>query len=98
MAKIRLSVPGPWKGSFASVEVLSMGSRRTLSGATLGAATTANLTLIAPLRHGLELVGTARNLFDVQYSDPASDQHRQDTIPQNGRTLRIGVRWTPGAK
>jgi outer membrane receptor for ferrienterochelin and colicins len=98
MAKARLSVPGPWKGSFASVEVLSMGSRRTISGATLGAATTANLTLIAPLRPGLELIGTARNLFDVQYSDPVSDEHRQDAIPQNGRTLRIGVRWTPGAR
>ena len=98
MAKIRLSVPGPWKGSFASVEVLSLGSRRTISGATLGAATTANLTLIAPIHTGLELVATARNLFDVQYSDPASDQHRQDLIPQNGRTVRIGVRWTPGAR
>ena len=30
MAKLRLSVPGPFARSFVSAEVLSMGSRRTL--------------------------------------------------------------------
>jgi outer membrane receptor for ferrienterochelin and colicins len=98
MAKVRFSVPGPWKGSFASLEVLSMSSRSTISGGTVGAATTASVTAIVPIRHGLEFVATARNLFNVLYSDPASDQHQQDVIPQNGRTLRVGVRWTPGSK
>ena len=40
-----------------------------------------------------ELVGTVRNLFSDPFSDPASDQHLQDSIPQNGRTFRIGLRW-----
>jgi iron complex outermembrane receptor protein len=94
MAKVRLSVAGPWKGSTASTEVLSMSSRLTLAGNTLGSATTASVTLLAPLRHGFALDLSGRNLFNVQYSDPASDQHRQDDIPQNGRTFRIGVSWT----
>jgi outer membrane receptor for ferrienterochelin and colicins len=96
MAKMRLSLPGPSKGSSVSVEVLSMSSRQTIAASRLDPATTANITLNAPIRHGVELVGTIRNLFDVQYADPASESHRQDSIPQDGRTLRIGVRWRLG--
>jgi outer membrane receptor protein involved in Fe transport len=75
-----------------------MSGRLTLAGNTLGAATTASVTLLAPIRRGFDLDLNARNLFNVQYSDPASDAHRQDEIPQNGRTFRIGVRWTLKAK
>jgi outer membrane receptor for ferrienterochelin and colicins len=93
MAKVRLSVPGPYKRSFASVEVLALGSRQTLSGATLRSATTANVTVIIPVGTAFELMGTAVNLFNVQYADPASDVQRQDALVQNGRTLRVGLRW-----
>ncbi len=37
--------------------------------------------------------GTMRNTFDAQYSDPVSSQHRQDAIAQNGRTVRVELRW-----
>jgi outer membrane receptor for ferrienterochelin and colicins len=93
MAKLRLSVPGPSTRSIVSVEVLSMGSRRTLAGATLTAAATANVTVIVPIGDAFELLGGVRNMLNLQYSDPVSDQHRQDVILQNGRTLRVGVRW-----
>jgi outer membrane receptor for ferrienterochelin and colicins len=98
MAKLRVSVPVPSKRWFASVEVLALGSRRTLAGANLRPAATANLTMIAPIGPTFELFGGARNLFNVQYADPASDSHRQDVIPQNGRTLRVGLRWKLGGK
>jgi outer membrane receptor for ferrienterochelin and colicins len=98
MAKVRLSVPGPFTRSFVSLEVLSLGSRQTVAGNTLKPATTASVTVVAPIGRAFELVGTGRNLFDVQYADPASDQHRQDTIPQNGRTLSAGLRWKIGTK
>jgi iron complex outermembrane receptor protein len=98
IGKVRLSVPGPFRGSFLSLEVLSLSSRLTVAGNTLKPATTAHITVIAPIHHAFELVGTVRNLFDVQYADPASDQHRQDSIPQNGRTARIGLRWKIGMK
>jgi outer membrane receptor protein involved in Fe transport len=93
MGKMRVSIPGPLKGSFLSTEVLAMSSRRTVAGGILGPATTANITLTAPIRDRFELFGTVRNIFDVQYADPASDSHRQDSIPQNGRTVRVGLRW-----
>jgi outer membrane receptor for ferrienterochelin and colicins len=93
MAKLRLSVPGPSKRSFVSIEVLSMSSRRTLAGATLTPATTANVTIIVPVGPALELVGIAQNLFNVQYADPASASLQQDSIVQNGRTWRVGLSW-----
>ncbi|HKB09133.1 MAG TPA: TonB-dependent receptor [Vicinamibacterales bacterium] len=92
MVKLRVSMPGPLNRSSLAVEVLGMSSRRTLADATLGATATANMTFVAPLNKRFDLVGTVRNLFDAQYSDPASDAHLQDTIPQNGRTFRAGLR------
>jgi outer membrane receptor for ferrienterochelin and colicins len=91
MAKLRMSVPGPSKGSFVSVEVLSMGSRQTLADVTLKPATTANVTMIVPVGTSFELMGTVANLFNVQYADPATGQPL-NVIPQNGRTLRVGMR------
>jgi outer membrane receptor for ferrienterochelin and colicins len=93
MAKLRLSVPGPFKRSFASVELLALGSRTTLADQHLKPATTANVTIIVPVGTAFELLGSAVNLFDVQYADPASNSLRQDVIVQNGRTLRVGLRW-----
>jgi outer membrane receptor protein involved in Fe transport len=46
-----------------------------------------------PVGTAFELLGSAVNLFDVQYADPASNSLRQDVIVQNGRTLRVGLRW-----
>jgi iron complex outermembrane receptor protein len=91
MFKMRVSVPGLLERSSLAVEVLSMSSRRTLAGTTLDPTATANVTYIAHLNRHLDLFAGARNLFNVQYADPASDQQQQDTIPQNGRTLRIGL-------
>src|SRR5690606_34940529 len=78
LGKFRVSVPGPWSGSFFSGEVLTIGSRRTLAGDWLKPVATANATFTAPLRGPFELTGSVRNLFNVQYTEPASDQHVQD--------------------
>jgi iron complex outermembrane receptor protein len=98
MAKVRMSVPGPIARSFLSMEVLLLGTRETIAGDTLGATATANVHVIVPLRRAFELTGGIRNMFDKAYFDPASDAHLQDTIPQNGRTLRVGLRWKLWAK
>ena len=94
MIKGRLSLPAFTAKSYLAIEGLFIGQRRTLYGDPTGAAFTTNVTLTQPLGTSWEVVGTVRNLFDVDYSDPASSQHLQDTIPQNGRTARIGLRWT----
>jgi outer membrane receptor for ferrienterochelin and colicins len=93
MVKLRVSVPGPSKRSFVSGEVLSMSSRQTRAGNILKPTATANVTITAPIGPALLLVGSARNVFNAQYGDPVSDLNLQDSIVQNGRTLRIGLTW-----
>jgi hypothetical protein len=36
--------------------------------------------MIAPVGTRSKLVGGVLNFFDLQYADPVSDQHRQDSI------------------
>ncbi len=93
MLKGRISAPLFGNGSSVALEVLGVGSRRTVSGSEAAASTTANVTVIKPLGRSFELLGSVRNLFDVEYADPASDQHAQDTIPRNGRTFHVGIGW-----
>ena len=70
----------------------------TLAGYRLPPATLATVTMIQPIGRSFELFGTVRNLFNEQYSDPASDQNLQDSLPQNGRTVRVGLRLKLGSK
>jgi outer membrane receptor for ferrienterochelin and colicins len=102
MAKARVSLPGPFGRSFVSVEGQYLSGRTTFprpdSGDGLylgkvGAAATANVTLVQPFGRAWELTAGVRNLFDTKYSDPVSEQHLQEAIEQNGRTARIGLTW-----
>jgi iron complex outermembrane receptor protein len=94
IAKARISLRGPTAQSFVSVEGQYLSSRGTLSGAEVSPAATVNVTLVQPLGPSWELTGSVRNIFDNQYLDPVSIQHLQEAIAQNGRTARIGLRWT----
>jgi len=98
LAKLRVSVPGPTKRSFASAELQYVSSRGTRLGEILPARALANISFSQPMGRSLEMFLGARNLFNQQYADPASDAYVQDSIGQNGRTLRVGLRWTPWAR
>lgn len=98
VAKARIALPGPTPRSQVSVEGQYLGRRTTLAGTTVSAATPVNVTIVQPIGRAWEIFGTVRNVFDERYADPASSAHRQDAIPQNGRTARIGLRWAPGAE
>jgi outer membrane receptor protein involved in Fe transport len=52
-----------------------------------------SLTAGWPVARTLTLTGSIRNLFDHTYADPGSDEHLPDSIPQTGRTARVGLRW-----
>jgi outer membrane receptor for ferrienterochelin and colicins len=96
--KARVSVDGPTPHSSISVEAVSFSTRITLADNELPPATLANVTVIQPIGHAFELFGTVRNLFNEQYADPAAGQNLQDSLPQNGRTVRIGLRLKLGRK
>jgi outer membrane receptor protein involved in Fe transport len=98
MAKARISVPLPIRQSVVSAEGQYLSRRQTLTGAEVSPAVTLNVTMIQPLGRSWELFGGVQNVFDARYDDPASSGHRQDVIPQNGRTARISLRWGQGTK
>jgi iron complex outermembrane receptor protein len=98
VANARISVPGLTRRSFISIEGRFLSSRTTVVGSRVRPAANVNVHMIQPLGPSWEIFGGVRNVFDNEYSDPASAQHRQDAIPQNGRTARIGVRWRVGGR
>lgn len=93
MLKSRVSIPGPLARSTVALEGHYLSSRLTPVGTQVGRKLTFNLHVVQPLGRTWELFGGLHNLLDAEYSDPASSQHLQDAIPQNGRTARIGLRW-----
>ena len=98
MAQARLTARGLSPRSSVSVDGQYLSSRETLTGAMVSAATTFDVTMVQPLGHSWEIFGGVRNIFDNQYADPVSSVHLQDSVSQNGRTARIGLRWRSGTK
>ena len=93
VVKLRVTLPGPIARSSASLETSYLSRRGTLAGTIVAPALIANVTATAPLAPSWGLVATVGNLFNAHYADPASDEHRPDSIDQNGLTFRIGIRW-----
>jgi iron complex outermembrane receptor protein len=90
MLKANLSVPLAGERLWASANAQHMSSRITLLGPPAGAFTLANLTVFAGrLPGGFEATAGLYNLFDASYGDPASTEHTQAVIPQDGRSFRL---------
>jgi iron complex outermembrane receptor protein len=76
------------------VDAKYMSSRRTLAGREAGDVFLANLTLLARRLPGrLEASASVYNLLDRRYGDPGSDEHVQDVLVQDGRTIRFELLW-----
>ena len=94
LAKLNLIAPIVPERLFAGLELQYVGDRRTIRGATTGGHFLANLTLLGRrFAGGLELSAGVKNLFDVEYFDPASEEHLQSRIEQNGRTYFLMSRY-----
>jgi iron complex outermembrane receptor protein len=94
LAKVRMSVLAPTtEDATFSVELLAMSRRITVARESVDGHVTANVHYTHPLTRELAVVGSMRNVFDVHYLDPASEEHRQGGIPQDGRTVYFGLRW-----
>lgn len=92
-AKLRFSTPGLVPGATIAFETLYLSPRTTLAGQITQSVKTANLTIVQPIGARFDLVGAVRNLSGARYADPGSEEHRQDTIEQDGRTFSVGIRW-----
>jgi outer membrane receptor for ferrienterochelin and colicins len=107
LVKLNLSVPVWQEKVFAGIEFQYTSSRDslhnttdangqplTVMGQTAAGFTVVNLTLFSRnLLKNLEFSASVYNLLDKQYSDPASHFHKQDLIPQNGRTFRVKLTY-----
>jgi outer membrane receptor for ferrienterochelin and colicins len=79
---------------FAGFETFYMGRRRTLSGETVGSFMVSNLTFFSnKLFKDFELSAGLYNIFDKRYSDPGSEEHRQNSLEQDGRTFRVKIAY-----
>ncbi|MFN0152280.1 MAG: TonB-dependent receptor plug domain-containing protein [bacterium] len=77
---------------FLAGEVSRIGSRSTLSGKHLPAYTLVNLALTAPLfNESLEAMLRVGNVGDTRFADPVGEEHVQEAIEQDGRSIWLGL-------
>jgi iron complex outermembrane receptor protein len=77
-----------------SSELRVLGERRTVTGGAVPAYGLINLTLLArPLRSGVQLSASLYNLLDHHYGDPGGEELEQEVVTQDGRVVRVGVRY-----
>lgn len=95
MAKLNLVIPLIGEKLLAGTEVKYISRRKTISGEDTDGTVLANLTLLSrTLMKGLEISASVYNLFDEKYSHPGSEEHLQNSIEQDGRSLRIKLTWS----
>jgi len=69
--------------------------RLTLGANRTAAATVADARLGYRVGHGAQVGLEARNLFDARYGDPGSEEHLEDQIIQDGRSLFVTLTYRP---
>jgi iron complex outermembrane receptor protein len=88
VTKFALIVPLAGMFSSVAVEGERIGSRLTIERSTLPSAYLTNVTLLsARLPHRSEFSFTIHNAFDRRYLVPAAEEHPEQAIAQDGRTL-----------
>jgi iron complex outermembrane receptor protein len=94
IGKLSFSVP-LWRDKlFASAELQAMSERDTLRESQLGPVWLVNATLFSQnLAKGLQLSLSVYNLLDQHYRDPASGIYTQDSLEQDGRSLRAKLTY-----
>jgi outer membrane receptor for ferrienterochelin and colicins len=91
--KVQASASGPWR-STAALSVQHLSSRLALDGSEVGRVALAHLSIRVPITREFQVTALVRNMFDEDYADPGSAEHRQRAIPQDGRSLLVGIEWT----
>jgi iron complex outermembrane receptor protein len=94
LAKINLIAPLWSKKLFASFEGQEVSRRETVKETSLGGFFIANATFFSKDMFGrLQASASVYNLFDKRYADPAGNEFRQHSIPQDGRNFRVKLTY-----
>jgi outer membrane receptor protein involved in Fe transport len=81
-------------GARLGYELRYESSRLTLNGTTPGGYALSNLFLSTEsLAKGLEISLGVGNLFNKRYAQPAPASHWQNSLQQDGRSVRADVRY-----
>jgi outer membrane receptor for ferrienterochelin and colicins len=90
LGKLNLMAPLFKRSVIAAFQLQYSSQRLTLNGTNLPALYLANFTLFSKkLAKGLDTSFGVYNLFNQKYADPGSEAHRQNSIEQDGRNLRL---------
>ncbi len=92
LGKINFSTPLPAAGARLGYELQYDGSRRTVAGVDLGGYAVSSLRLSTDrLARGMVIGVGIRNLFDKRYAHPAANSNWQDSLSQDGRSVRLDI-------
>jgi len=75
-----------------SLEGQHVGERLTLGGETLDGFFAANIVVTAPAGQRIGFTFGVYNAFNQTYADPGAEEHLQQSIRQDGRTVLARVR------
>jgi outer membrane receptor protein involved in Fe transport len=90
LGKLNWSAPLPIVGLLAGYELRYDSRRLTLDGTQSGGYSVSNLHLRSEtLLKGLEVSLGIYNLFDKRYAQPGTDTNWQNTLEQDGRSVRV---------
>ncbi len=97
LAKVTVSQRFPGTHLTASVDAQYRSRLETLSGGSVSPFAVVDATLLGRnIGRHLDVSAGAYNLLNKAYSDPASGALQQDSIRQDGRSLRLQVTWRLG--
>lgn len=94
LAKLNVTIPLVADKLFFGIEEQYTSCKRTLSDRRTADFFLTNVTLFSQnLLKDLELSASVYNLFNSASSVPAGEEHTQDVIRQDGRSVRIKATW-----
>jgi iron complex outermembrane receptor protein len=94
LGKLNFSSPLNVAGLLLGYELQYDSRRETLDGTELGGYALSNLNLLAnQWAKGLEVSLGIHNLFDKHYAHPGADTNWQNSLEQDGRSVRVKVSY-----
>lgn len=95
LGKLNMNMPLVKERLWAGLELQYESRRLTLAGDSTSPFLLTNLTLLGKrLAKHFDLSLSVYNLFDRKYAHPATVEHLQDQIPQNGRNFRLKLTFS----
>jgi len=92
LIRARFSTPVLSERGRVSVIVRRTSTQQAVDGSTVASSTVADITILSHVTRQVNVTGAMYNVFDARYRQPAGNDQVMATVPQTGRTARLGVR------